>query len=83
MKIRQLELKNFRCFDHKTFEFSDQFNVFIGDNGTGKSAILDALAIGVGSFFLGIDSINSRNIFKDDVRHIVNAENETPTLERV
>ena len=83
MKIRQLELKNFRCFDHKTFEFSDQFNVFIGDNGTGKSAILDALAIGVGSFFLGIDSINSRNIFKDDVRHIVNAENETPTLTAV
>lgn len=80
MKIRQLELKNFRCFDQKTFEFSDQFNIIIGDNGTGKSAILDALAIGVGSFFLGIDSINSRNIFKDEVRHIVNTENETPTL---
>ncbi|WP_055073946.1 AAA family ATPase [Pseudanabaena sp. 'Roaring Creek'] len=83
MKIRQLELKNFRCFDQTTFEFSDQFNVFIGDNGTGKSAILDALAIGVGSFFLGIDSINSRNIFKDEVRHIVNTENETPTLTAV
>lgn len=83
MKIRQLELKNFRCFDQKTFEFSDQFNVLIGDNGTGKSAILDALAIGVGSFFLGIDSINSRNIFKDEVRHIVNTENETPTLTAV
>ncbi|PZV15059.1 MAG: AAA family ATPase [Pseudanabaena sp.] len=83
MKIRQLELKNFRCFDQKTFEFSDQFNVLIGDNGTGKSAILDALAIGVGSFFLGIDRINSRNIFKDEVRHIVNTENETPTLTAV
>lgn len=83
MKIRQLELKNFRCFDQKILEFSDQFNVLIGDNGTGKSAILDALAIGVGSFLLGIDSINSRNIFKDEVRHIVNTENETPTLTAV
>ena len=83
MKIRQLTLQNFRCFDEKAFEFSDQFNVLIGDNGTGKSAILDALAIGVGSFFLGIDSINSRNIFKDEVRHIVNTENETPTLTAV
>ena len=51
MKIRQLELQNFRCFDQKTFEFSDQFNVFIGDNATGKTAILDALAIGIVSFF--------------------------------
>lgn len=51
MKIRQLELQNFRCFDQKTFEFSDQFNVLIGDNATGKTAILDALAIAAGSFF--------------------------------
>jgi predicted ATP-binding protein involved in virulence len=83
MKIRQLELKNFRCFDQTTFEFSDQFNVIIGDNGTGKSAILDALAIGIGSFFLGIDKIDSRIIFKNEIRHIVDTENETPTLTAV
>ena len=83
MKIRQLELKNFRCFDQKTFEFSDQFNVFIGDNGTGKSAILDALAIGVGSFFLGIDSINSRNISDDDIRRIIRIDTIPPTSEKI
>jgi predicted ATP-binding protein involved in virulence len=83
MKIRQLELKNFRCFDQKTFEFSDQFNVLIGDNGTGKSAILDALAIGVGSFFLGIDSINSRNISDDDIRRIIRIDTTPPTSEKI
>jgi predicted ATP-binding protein involved in virulence len=83
MKIRQLELKNFRCFDHKTFEFSDQFNVLIGDNGTGKTAILDALAIAAGSFFLGIDNINSRNIADDDIRHIVRIDTPQPTSEKI
>ncbi|MFM6310300.1 MAG: ATP-binding protein, partial [Dolichospermum sp.] len=83
MKIRQLELQNFRCFEQKIFEFSDQFNVLIGDNATGKTAILDALAIGAGSFFLGIDNINSLNIQKDDIRLILRQEGETPTLHDV
>ncbi|MDB9308595.1 AAA family ATPase [Aphanizomenon sp. CS-733/32] len=83
MKIRQLELQNFRCFEQKTFEFSDQFNVCIGDNATGKTAILDALAIGAGSLFLGIDNINSLNIQKDEIRRILRQEGETPTLHRI
>ena len=83
MKIRQLELQNFRCFEQKTFEFSDQFNVLIGDNATGKTAILDALAIGAGSFFLGIDKIKPLNINKDDIRLILRQEGETPTLHDV
>ena len=83
MKIRQLELQNFRCFDHKIFELSDQFNVFIGDNATGKTAILDALAVGLGSFFLGIDKIDSLNIHKDQIRRILRKEGETPTLEPI
>lgn len=83
MKIRQLELQNFRCFEHQVFDFSDQFNIFIGDNATGKTAILDALAIAAGSFFLGIDKIDSRNILKDQIRHIFRKEGETPTLEPI
>ncbi|NET70013.1 MAG: AAA family ATPase [Sphaerospermopsis sp. SIO1G2] len=83
MKIRQLELENFRCFEHKVFEFSDQFNVFIGDNATGKTAILDALAIAVGSFFLGIDQTRSVNINKDEIRRIFRQEGETPTLDKI
>ena len=83
MKIRQLELQNFRCFEQKTFEFSDQFNVLIGDNATGKTAILDALAIGAGSFFLGIDNINSLNIQKDEIRRILRQEGEALTLEPI
>ena len=45
MKLRKLRLQNFRGFEDKTFEFSDQFNVLIGDNGTGKTSILMALDV--------------------------------------
>ncbi len=41
MQINQIHLKNFKGFDDKTFQFNPQFNVLIGDNGTGKTAFLN------------------------------------------
>jgi predicted ATP-binding protein involved in virulence len=83
MKILELYLKNFRCFDEETFEFSENFNVLIDDNATGKTVILDALAIAVSSFFLEIDGIFAQNISKDDIRHIAKIRGETPTIESI
>jgi predicted ATP-binding protein involved in virulence len=68
MRIDELELKNFRCFDERRLSFDSRFNVLVGRNGTGKSAILDALAVGLGSLFLGFDEIASVSIQKDDIR---------------
>ncbi len=45
MKIRELKLKNFRCFNELTINFSDDYTIFIGNNGAGKSSILNALQI--------------------------------------
>ena len=51
MKIKELQIRNYRGFVDITFELNPNFTVFIGDNGTGKTSILDACAIAVGSFF--------------------------------
>ena len=45
-------------------------NVIAGNNAAGKSTILEALSIGIGSFFLGIETIPSPGIKKTDVRYI-------------
>lgn len=53
MHIQQLTLKNFRGFKEVPIAFSDDSHsgqpsktiVFVGDNGAGKTAILDALKI--------------------------------------
>lgn len=44
MRIDELTLVNFRCFERRTFKFSERMNVLIGKNGTGKTAFADALA---------------------------------------
>ncbi len=43
-RIEKIELLNYRCFEQSHFHFSDQVTLFIGENGAGKTSILDALA---------------------------------------
>ncbi len=44
MHIEQVTIKNFRCFEHLEVKLNPDVNVFVGNNGSGKSALLDAIA---------------------------------------
>lgn len=58
MKLRKVQLKNFRCFDEFEMEFAQEHNlhVLIAPNMVGKSALLQALSISVGGFLRNIAS---------------------------
>jgi len=45
MKVKWLDINGFRGIEHLRLEFDEHINVLVGDNGAGKSAILDCLAI--------------------------------------
>jgi predicted ATP-binding protein involved in virulence len=68
MQIERIELRNFRAFEAFSQDFHPGINVLVGDNGTGKTALLDALVVGAGSFFLGVDDKPTPVIRPDDVR---------------
>jgi len=70
MFVKSIELKNFRCFEQRSWRFDPQFNVLIGFNGAGKTALLDALVIAIGSVTLGIDGVPPVSIKPKDVRRI-------------
>ena len=53
MKISELVLHNFRKYDEAYIQFNSQFNVLIGNNGKGKTTVLDALAMLLNTYFLG------------------------------
>ena len=71
MRIDHLHLTNFRCYEDMEFSFSPHFNLIVGENGAGKTALLNALAVAMGSWFLGIRGYDSRNIQDNDIRRIV------------
>ncbi|CAA7197391.1 DNA replication/repair protein RecF [Chryseobacterium potabilaquae] len=73
MIIKKLSLYNFKNHSEKKFEFSPQINCFVGNNGVGKTNILDALHyLSVGKSFLGNTDLN--NIKKDQDFFTINAE---------
>lgn len=67
MRIDQLEVQNFKGFDAREFSFHPEFNLIVGVNGTGKTSTLDALAIAIGSWFLGVKGADSRHIRPNEV----------------
>ncbi|WP_309708889.1 AAA family ATPase [Armatimonas sp.] len=81
MRIDSLRVENFRCFVKEEWEFAPGFNVFIGDNGAGKTAILSALAVATGSLFLGIDGIASRIIQVNDAHCTIFSEGDNLFVE--
>ena len=64
MRLRRIEIRNFRAHEKSTVEFNDGINLIIGQNGAGKSSILEAvfasLYLGHPSFPRGYQAVNTR-----------------------
>ena len=69
MKLKSIKIKNYRCFKDVEIDFDDHITLVVGKNGAGKTAILDAVAVSIGTFLLGIDGGVGRSILKDDARY--------------
>ena len=70
MKIRHLTIENFRAIERLNFDCSKNVNAFIGDNGAGKSTVLEAIALLYSWLNAKFTSPKGRGriIRKDDVR---------------
>jgi predicted ATP-binding protein involved in virulence len=81
MKIRKLQLKNIGVFDDETIEFQPcpakdkaEIHIFTGQNGTGKTTILQAL---VSSFDLnGFDKKNEIVVSKENYERFLFIEDD-------
>ncbi len=86
MKIHTLRLHNFRKFEDYVFRFHPRFTVLIGDNASGKTTILDAIAIMLGTWLMKSEiAIGKKLISSDEIRlktfekdEIVNTEPQKP-----
>lgn len=45
MMLTELQLRNFRCFETLRVDFAPGFNFFLGQNGQGKTTILEAACV--------------------------------------
>lgn len=68
MKLERMHLLNFRCFDDLTIEFHDKLTVIVAENGTGKTALLDAIAIGFGRYLSKLPGVKGQGTKDGDLR---------------
>jgi predicted ATP-binding protein involved in virulence len=72
MRIDRLTVQNFKKFAEQTITLHPQFTLLVGDNGSGKTTVLDALAVSASVWLVEYpDSIlqsSYRNILRKEIR---------------
>lgn len=70
LKLTDIELKNFRLFEHIKVNFDEKLTVLISENGAGKTALLEGIAKSLNVFTENMKSATTSNfsfnaIYKD------------------
>jgi predicted ATP-binding protein involved in virulence len=72
MRIDRLEIENFKKFSWQTFDLHPHFTLLVGDNGAGKTTVLDALAVAAGVWLVEPPDTmlagSHREIFATEIR---------------
>ena len=72
MRIDRLRIRNFKRFSDHKLDLHPRFTLLVGDNGAGKTTVLDALAIAAGIWLVKPpDSMlanSGRNILRSEIR---------------
>lgn len=73
MKLQHLTLENFRACERLNLELGSRLTVLLGNNGSGKTSVLDGIAIGLGAALTHLPSVSGIT-FKEtgDIRQVNN-----------
>ena len=69
MRIEKATIRNFKGINELTLTLNEQLNVFIGDNGSGKTAVLEALLTAAGSLFIGVRDVSTKAISNNEISY--------------
>lgn len=69
MRLEALKLTNFRRFNDLTISFHPELTVIAAGNSVGKTAVLDAATIALGTYVGAFDLSKSTGISKKDARY--------------
>ena len=83
MKLQTLSLKNYRCYKDKEFSLHPQVNLIVGQNATGKTAVLDAASVAIATWLLGFKKKNDKKSldYSDATLSYIELEGESQFVE--
>ena len=81
MYVSKIRMQNFRCYTDFTMHFSSGVTVIVAENGKGKTAILDGLAINMAPYLAAFPGIKGRNFQPNDVRMVMDVPSNKEELQ--
>lgn len=72
MIIKSISLDNFRSKSKLQLELGRRLTILIGENGSGKTSVLDGLAIGLGAILTHLPGVSGISFKSTDIRQIQN-----------
>ena len=79
MYLKKIHIENYKAIEKLDIELKPGVNLLIGDNGAGKTSILEAIAVALGGMFVNVAGVSTKNIVKEDVRFIVKPLGDSST----
>lgn len=72
MYLEKVNLKNYKAIEEIEINLKPGINLLIGDNGAGKTSVLEGIAIALGGLFVNVPGVSTKNFTKEDVRVMMN-----------
>ena len=67
MYLEKIHIKNYKVIEELDIDLKPGVNLLIGDNGAGKTSVLEGIAVDLGGMFVNVAGVSTKNIVKDDV----------------
>jgi predicted ATP-binding protein involved in virulence len=68
MILNRVNIQNYKSIADMELSLRPGVNLLIGDNGVGKTSVLEAISVGLTGYLRGIVGISGRNILQQDIR---------------
>ena len=81
MQVHHLQLKNYRRFEHFEMELGERFTLLAGNNGAGKSNIIEGLFVGLRQLFHHLHNLGPLGIRKHQIRLQAVSSSKIPMME--
>ena len=79
MYLEKVHLQNYKAIEELDIDLKPGVNLLLGDNGAGKTSVLEGIAVGLGGMFVNVAGVSTKNIIKDDVRMVIKPIGDSST----
>lgn len=79
MYLERISLKNYKAIKDLEINLKSGINLLIGDNGAGKTSVLEGIAVALGGLFVNVEGVSTKNIVKEDVRMLIDTAGDSST----